>query len=75
MKQRVIFLDLQCNGFIIRNLSHVLFKHSIALKHDFLLSYLLNDSRIEVCNFVSKKETCILKELKILGGIWQQIWP
>ena len=75
MKQRVIFLDLQCNGFIIRNLSHVLFKHSIALKHDVLLSYLLNDSRIEVCNFVSKKETCILKELKILGGIWQKIWP
>ncbi|UZD42481.1 glycosyltransferase [Selenomonas sputigena] len=75
MKRRVIFVDLHCNGFIVKNLSHVLFKHSVALKHDFLLSHLLTDDSIEVCNFVSKKNTCLLKGIQVFGGIWQKIWP
>ena len=75
MSKRVIFLDLHCNGFILKNLSHVIFKHSVALKHDFLLYYLLSQDKIEVFNFVSKQDTRLLKGLTIFGGIWQRIWP
>ena len=75
MKQRIVFVDLHCNMFLVRTLSHILFKHSVALKHDFLLKHFLDDERIDVCNFVSRKDTSVLKEANFFGGIWKKIWP
>ena len=75
MKHRVIFVDLHCNMFLVRTLSHILFKHSVALKHDFLLKRFLNDERIEVCNFVTRKDTSVLKEVNFGRGLWKKTWP
>lgn len=53
--QRIIFVNLHGNGFLIKTLNLILFKQSGAIKHKYLLDYLLTREDIEVCSFINKK--------------------
>lgn len=52
--QRVIFVNLHGNGFLLRTLNLIIFKQSGAIKHKFLLDYVLNRKDIEVCSFINQ---------------------
>lgn len=53
--QRVIFVNLHGNGFLLRTLNLIVFRQSGAIKHKFLLDYLLNREDIEVCSYINDK--------------------
>lgn len=54
MKQRVIFVNLHTSWMLVRNSQVIFFKTSAALKHRYILDYLLENSDYEVCNFITK---------------------
>lgn len=53
--QRIIFVNLHGNEFLVKTLDKMIFKRSIAIKHKYLLDYLINREDIEVCTFLNKK--------------------
>lgn len=53
--QRFIFVNLHGNEFIIKTLNKIIFKQSVAIKHKYLLDYLLQREDIEVCTFLNDK--------------------
>lgn len=53
--QRVIFVNLHGNEFIVKTLNKILFKQSVAIKHKYLLDYLLQRDDIEVCSYLNNK--------------------
>lgn len=52
--QRIIFVNLHANEFLLKPLSKFIWKQSCAFKHKYFFEYLLNDPNIEVCNYISK---------------------
>lgn len=54
-KQRVIFVNLHGNGFLLRTLNLIIFRQSGAIKHKYLLDYLLKRDDIEVCSYINDK--------------------
>ena len=55
MKQRIIFVNLHGNEFLVKTLDKIIFKRSVAIKHKYLLDYLLQNSDYEVCTFLNNK--------------------
>ena len=53
--QRIIFVNLHGNEFLVKTLNKIIFKQSIAVKHKYLLDYLLQREDIEVCTFLNDK--------------------
>ena len=51
---RVIFVNLHANEMLLKTLPKFVFKQSCAIKHGYLLDYLLN-SDIEVCSYINSK--------------------
>lgn len=54
MSQRVIFINLHTSWMLVRNSEVIYFKTSAALKHRYILDYLLGNPEYEVCNFITK---------------------
>lgn len=54
MAQRVIFINLHTSWMLVRNSQVIYFKTSAALKHRYILDYLLASPKYEVCNFITK---------------------
>lgn len=52
--QRVIFINLHTSWMLVRNSQVIYFKTSAALKHRYLLDYLLNSDEYEVCNYITE---------------------
>ena len=52
--QRIIFVNLHANEFLLKPLSKYIWKQSCAFKHKYFFEYLLNAPDIEVCNYISK---------------------
>lgn len=53
--QRIIFINLHNCWMLVRNSQVIYFKTSAALKHRYLLDYLLkHPEKYEVCNFITK---------------------
>lgn len=52
--QRIVFVNLHANEFLLKPLSKFIWKQSCAFKHKYFFEYLLNDPDIEVCNYISK---------------------
>lgn len=80
--QRIVFVNLHSNGMIMLTMSSYLFKFSSAIKHGYLLQYLLNHpEKFEVCNFINDRGfsslTCgpefLLKFLNIFSGFENQL--
>lgn len=53
--QRIVFVNLHGNEFIVKTLDKMIFKRSVAIKHKYLLDYLLGRDDIDVCTFLNKK--------------------
>lgn len=53
--RRVIFVNLHGNEFLVKTINKIIFKQSAAVKHKYLLDYLLNKDDIEVCTFLNNK--------------------
>lgn len=51
--QRVVFVNLHTSWMLVRNSQVIYFKTSAALKHRYILDYLLNSDEYEVCNFIT----------------------
>lgn len=54
MAQRVIFINLHTCWMLVRNSQVIYFKTSAALKHRYILDYLLASPKYEVCTFITK---------------------
>ncbi len=54
MARRIIFVNLHTSWMLVRNSQVIYFKTSAALKHRYILDYLLNNPDYEVCNFITK---------------------
>lgn len=53
---RVVFVNLHANWMLVKNSAVFLFKNSAALKHRYLLDYLLqHPEKYEVCNFINDR--------------------
>lgn len=53
--QRVIFVNLHGNGFLLRTLNLIIFRQSGAIKHKYLLDYLLTREDVEICSYINDK--------------------
>ena len=53
--QRIVFVNLHANPFLLRNLNSFIWKQSCALKHKYFLDYLIENTEVEVCNYINKK--------------------
>lgn len=51
--QRIVFINLHANEFLVKTLNKYIWKQSCAFKHKYLLDYLLNRPDIEVCNYIN----------------------
>lgn len=53
--QRIVFVNLHGNEFLLKTLSKFVYKQSVAIKHKYLLDYLLKSDNIEVCSYINKR--------------------
>lgn len=53
--QRFVFVNLHGNEFLLKTLNKIIFKQSVAIKHKYILDYLLQQDDIEVCTFLNDK--------------------
>ena len=51
---RIVFVNLHGNEFLVKTLNKYIFKQSVAIKHKYLLDYLLSRDDVEVCSFINK---------------------
>lgn len=54
-KIRVVFVNLHGNEFLVKTLNKIIFKQSVAVKHRYLLDYLLDRDDIEVCTYINER--------------------
>lgn len=60
-KKRIVFVNLHSDWMLVKTAAVYIFKYSPAVKHGYLLNYLLNHSEYEVCNYVNEKGFSIVK--------------
>jgi glycosyltransferase involved in cell wall biosynthesis len=53
-KMRVVFINLHANEMLVKTMPKYVFKQSVAIKHKYLLDYLLSNSDYEVCSYVNE---------------------
>ena len=53
--RRIVFVNLHGNEFLVKTLNKILFGQSVAIKHGYILDYLLNRDDIEVCSYINKR--------------------
>lgn len=52
--QRIVFVNLHANEFLVKTLNKYIWKQSCAFKHKYFLDYLLRQPDIEVCNYINE---------------------
>lgn len=52
---RIVFVNLHGNEFLVKTLNKFIFKQSVAIKHKYLLDYLLSRDDVEVCSYINKR--------------------
>ncbi len=52
---RVVFVNLHGNEFLLKTLNKYIFKQSVAIKHKYILDYLLSRDDIEVCSYINRR--------------------
>lgn len=52
--QRIVFINLHANEFLVKTLNKFIWKQSCAFKHKYFLQFLLNRPDVEVCNYVNR---------------------
>ena len=62
-KQRIVFINLHANEFLVKTLRKYIWGQSCAFKHRYFLEYLLKSSDIQVCNYVNQEGFTLIKSL------------
>lgn len=52
---RIVFVNLHGNEFLVKTLNKYIFKQSVAIKHKYILDYLLSRDDVEVCSYINKR--------------------
>ena len=52
---RIVFVNLHGNEFLVKTINKILFKQSVAIKHKYILDYLLSREDVEVCSYINKR--------------------
>ena len=52
---RIVFVNLHGNEFLVKTLNKYIFKQSVAIKHKYILDYLLTRDDVEVCSYINKR--------------------
>lgn len=52
---RIVFVNLHANEMLLKTLPKYVFKQSCAIKHGYLLRYLLENPEYEVCSYVNNR--------------------
>lgn len=52
---RIVFVNLHGNEFLVKTLNKFIFKQSVAIKHKYILDYLLSRDDVEVCSYINKR--------------------
>ena len=55
MKKRVVFVNLHSDWMLVKGASVYIFKFSAAIKHGYLLKYLLEHPEYEICNYINDR--------------------
>lgn len=55
MRKRIIFVNLHSDWMLLKTASVYVFKFSAAIKHGYLLKYLLEHPEYEVCNYINDR--------------------
>lgn len=55
MKKRIVFINLHANEMLVKTMPKIVFKQSVAIKHRYLLEYLLSSTEYEVCSYVNER--------------------
>lgn len=55
MGKRIVFVNLHSDWMLVKAASVYIFKYSAAIKHGYLLKYLLENSEYEVCNYINDR--------------------
>lgn len=53
--KRIVFVNLHANEMLVKTMPKYVFKQSVAIKHRYLLQYLLNSSEYEICSYINEK--------------------
>lgn len=61
--QRIVFINLHTNEFLVKTLSKFIWNQSCALKHKYLLDDLLDNKHYEICNYINKEGFSLIKSL------------
>lgn len=59
--QRIVFVNLHANEFLLKPLNKYIWGQSCAFKHKYLLEYLLNNPDVEVCNYINEDGFTLIK--------------
>lgn len=54
-KKRVVFVNLHSDWMLVKSASVYVFKYSAAIKHGYLIKYLLEHPEYEVCNYINDR--------------------
>lgn len=58
--KRIVFVNLHADWMLLETAEVHIFKYSKAIKHGYLLNYLLNHSEYEICNYVNDRAATLV---------------
>lgn len=61
--QRIVFVNLHANEFLLKPLNKYIWGQSCAFKHKYFLEYLLDNPDIEVCNYINPEGFTLVNSL------------
>lgn len=57
---RVVFVNLHGNEMLVKTMDKYIFKHSCAIKHKYLLDYLLQHQEYEICTYLNDRSFSLM---------------
>lgn len=63
--QRIVFVNLHGNEMLVKTMNKFVFKQSVAIKHKYLLDYLLEQKDIQVCSYINQRGFSMASSLPI----------
>ena len=61
-RKRIVFVNLQSDWMLVKVMAVYVFKNSAAIKHKYLLDYLLSNPEYEVCNYINDRGCSLLRK-------------
>lgn len=58
--KRIVFVNLHADWMLLETAEVHIFKYSKAIKHGYLLKYLINHSEYEICNYVNDRAATLI---------------